>query len=71
MNYMGNEHKTVYDDDFSKCIHHWLIDARNFGVCKKCGDSKQFCCWWETASYRMTRGIRSGKLQHNVAGIKS
>jgi hypothetical protein len=22
--------------------HHWIIDAKNFGVCKYCGDTKQF-----------------------------
>jgi len=32
--------------DGKECIHHWLIDASNFGVCKKCGTSKQFCSSW-------------------------
>jgi hypothetical protein len=68
---MENECEMFHDDNYKQCIHHWLIDQRNFGVCKKCGESKQFCCWWEAASYQMARGIRSGKVQHNVAGTKS
>jgi hypothetical protein len=24
------------------CTHFWLIDRYNFGVCKKCGEKKQF-----------------------------
>ena len=68
---MGNEYETVHDDDCIQCIHHWLIDAVNLGVCKKCGESKQFCCWWEAASYQMARGNRSSKVQHDVAGTKS
>lgn len=67
---MGNEYETVHDDG-KECVHHWLIDAVNLGVCKKCAESKQFCSWWEAASYQMARGIRSGKLQHNAAGTKS
>jgi hypothetical protein len=64
---MGNGRETVHDDDCQECIHHWLIDKRNFGVCKKCGDSKQFCCWSEAVSYR---GTKSNKDQHNVPGTK-
>lgn len=26
----------------NECRHHWIIDANNFGVCKKCGVEKQF-----------------------------
>ena len=24
------------------CIHHWLIDSRNHGTCKKCGATTNF-----------------------------
>jgi hypothetical protein len=68
---MENKCKTDHDDDCQQCIHHWLIDARNFGVCRKCGDSKQFCSWPEAASYQRASGIRSGKVQHSVVGIKA
>lgn len=26
--------------------HHWIIDDRNLGVCKKCGDRRQFPNVW-------------------------
>jgi len=68
---MENKCKTDHDDDCKECIHHWLIDARNFGVCRKCGDSKQFCSWPEAAIYQRARGIRSSKVQHSVVGIKA
>ena len=68
---MGDEYEIVHDDDCIQCIHHWLIDAMNLGVCKKCGESKQFCCWSEASSYQMARGIRYRKVQHNVTGTKS
>jgi hypothetical protein len=67
---MGNEYATVHDEDCKECIHHWLIDAVNLGVCKKCGESKQFCSWAEAASYQMSRGIRYSKVQHNVTGTR-
>jgi len=44
---MKNE-RVQFNDDGKECIHHWLIDERNFGVCKKCGVSKQFCNSWGT-----------------------
>ena len=25
-----------------RCAHYWLIDGRNIGVCKYCGDVKKF-----------------------------
>jgi hypothetical protein len=35
-----------FNGDGKGCVHHWLIDAGNLGVCKKCGVSKQFCNSW-------------------------
>ena len=68
---MGNEYETVHDDDCKECIHHWLIDAVNLGVCKKCGGSRQFCGTWSAASIQNTWRHRSGKVQHNAAGTQS
>jgi hypothetical protein len=68
---MQKEYETLHDDDSGGCIHHWLISSVNLGVCKKCGESKQFCSWWEAASLQLGRGIRSSKVQHNAAGTKS
>lgn len=24
------------------CVHHWLIDAKDHGLCIKCGEGRQF-----------------------------
>jgi len=24
------------------CVHHWILDNQNFGICKKCGAERQF-----------------------------
>ena len=34
------------------CVHHWLIDAENLGICKKCGSTRQFCGWWDVSAIR-------------------
>jgi len=26
----------------TECIHHWQIDALNYGICQKCGEERQF-----------------------------
>ncbi len=63
---MGNECEPVHDDDCKQCIHHWLIDQRNLGVCRKCGASKQFSGSWSAGW-----GNRSSKVQLSVPGTKS
>ena len=68
---MGNERETVHDDDCKECIHHWLIDERNFGVCKKCGAGKQFSRSWSAASFQKAWCNTSSKAQHNVPRTKS
>lgn len=25
-----------------RCIHYWIIDNKNFGICKKCGGERKF-----------------------------
>ena len=67
---MENE-RVQFKDDGKECIHHWLIDASNFGVCKKCAASKQFCGSWDTASARRGLHLGSGKVRHGVRGSKS
>jgi hypothetical protein len=39
-------------DQGDTCVHHWLIDAENLGVCKKCGCTRQFRGWWDVAAIR-------------------
>jgi hypothetical protein len=60
---MENE-RGQFNDDCKECIHHWLLDERNFGVCKKCGAQKQFpieVFGWQS------RRILIGKTSHSAA----
>lgn len=64
---MENEHMTAHDSDCEVCIHHWLINERNFGVCKKCGESKQVSSGsWYDASIKKTSQTRSSKVTQGV-----
>ncbi len=65
---MENE-RVQFNDDGKDCIHHWLIDERNLGVCKKCGTSKQFCNSWGTI--QKSWYARPGGVHHDAAGAKS
>ena len=63
---MKNQGETVPDNDSGQCIHHWIIDAANLGVCKKCGQVKQFSGTWSAASSHKAWGRNSTKLQEDV-----
>jgi hypothetical protein len=65
---MENE-RVQFNGDGKECIHHWLIDASNFGVCKKCGTSKQFCSSW--GAIQKSWYGRPGNVHHNVPSTKS
>ena len=68
---MENEHMTAHDSDGEVCIHHWLINERNFGVCKKCGESKQFSSGsWYDASLKKTPHTKSSKVPQGVPDTK-
>jgi hypothetical protein len=68
---MENEQGTTKDGEHETCIHHWLINEKNFGVCKKCGESKQFHSGsWYDASIRKTAYSRSNKAQQNAPETK-
>jgi hypothetical protein len=67
---MDNERGQL-NDDGKECIHHWLLDERNFGICKKCAARKQFCGWWDAASVQRGLHLGSGKVRHGVRGSKS
>ncbi len=68
---MENEQGTAKDAEHESCIHHWLINEKNFGVCKKCGESKQFFSGsWYDASIRKTAYSRSSKGQQNAPETK-
>jgi hypothetical protein len=44
---MKNESGIVYGNEVEGCVHHWIINEKNFGTCKKCGASKFFPTTWE------------------------
>ena len=39
---MESKHKTAQLHDCEELAHHWMLDEKDFGVCKHCGASKQF-----------------------------
>lgn len=39
---MSTEHKELCGDECKDKAHYWVIDDKNFGVCKRCGAHKQF-----------------------------
>ncbi len=49
---MEQEDVTLYSEEDDSCVHHWLIDAENVGVCKKCSSIRQFRGWWDVAAIR-------------------
>jgi len=65
---MENE-RGRFNDDGKECIHHWLLDERNFGICKKCAARKQFCGSW--GAIQRSWYARPSSVHHDVAGTKS
>jgi hypothetical protein len=66
---MENQCETVDEGDCSQCIHHWLINSTNLGVCKKCGESRQFCGTWSATIPKGSWGSKSRTMQHNVPKV--
>jgi len=56
-------------EDGEECVHHWLIDASNLGVCKKCGVSKRFLSSWGAA--QISWNTKTGKAHHVPPSTKS
>jgi hypothetical protein len=67
---MENE-RVQFNDGGNECVHHWLLNERSFGICKKCAARKQFCGSWDTAITRRGLHLGSGKVQHGVPGSKN
>lgn len=69
---MENKHVTEHGADGELCIHHWLINEKNFGVCKKCGESKQFNTGsWYDSSMKKTSQTKSSKVPQVAPDTKS
>ena len=60
---MGAERETLRRDKCNDKAHYWVLDDKNFGVCRKCGGKKQFPIdvWgWQK------RKMVIGKTSHNT-----
>ena len=68
---MENQGETVPGNDLAQCIHYWIIDAANLGVCKKCGQVKQFSGTWSAASSQKAWGRNSTKTEADPQQTKS
>ena len=44
---MDTKEGTLHQDECSGNAHHWVIDGKNLGACKKCGAKKQFPAYVE------------------------
>jgi hypothetical protein len=55
-------------DQGQSCVHHWMIDQTNHGVCKKCGSAQQFRNWAQAATswygYNKKAKESSGGVAH-------
>jgi hypothetical protein len=68
---MENESEKVHNYDCQNCIHHWMIDERNLGVCKKCGAIRQFSRSWNPLSSHGAWSNKPNKAQPDVSGTQS
>ncbi|UCG83009.1 MAG: hypothetical protein JSW38_12690 [Dehalococcoidia bacterium] len=68
---MSSKSDKVQDDDSNECVHHWFIDERNYGICKKCGADKQFSRSWSPLANQKAWSSKNNKAQQNVLGTKS
>jgi hypothetical protein len=60
------KHSTLSSDQDESCIHHWIIDVKNVGICKKCGEIQQFCSSWEQATSGKTWTRNYGDTRNNT-----
>jgi len=54
---------TLHQDECSGNAHHWLIDGKNLGVCKKCGAKKQFPAYVAYVALWRRRKVMTGKRE--------
>ncbi|MBM3156885.1 MAG: hypothetical protein FJ004_06335 [Chloroflexi bacterium] len=65
---MENEQGTS-NSNGRECIHYWLLDEKNHGVCKKCGEARQFCSSW--GSIQKAWSSKPNKGNPAVSDVKS
>jgi len=68
---MSYESEAAQDDGLNDCVHYWLIDGKNAGICKKCGASRQFPLSWSPLSMQNAWSHKSTKIQPTAPGTKS
>jgi hypothetical protein len=51
---MEYEGRIVCDSECA-CVHYWILDRDNFGVCNKCGVKKYFPVCWTSYSRSKTK----------------
>lgn len=42
---MSTERDELHDYECKDKPHYWILDDKNFGICKKCGARKQFAAY--------------------------
>jgi hypothetical protein len=77
---MDTKGETLHQDECSRNAHHWVIDGKNLGVCKKCGAQKQFLVdvfGWQRIAKQSLRSIKHGhggravrKKEESASGSK-
>jgi len=58
------------EDAAKSCVHHWMIDGKNNGVCKKCGAVKQFPSSWSPLTNHSAWSSKSAKSKNTASGGK-
>lgn len=60
-----------FPEERQSCIHHWIIDVKNLGICKKCGDMHQFCSSWEQAANGRTWTRSYGNARSSIPNAEN
>ena len=53
-----------------KCIHFWLVNADNLGICKRCGEVKNFAPLIERCEKLNKLNLRGKRamIKHDLSG---
>ena len=64
---MEQQQSPASHDQGQSCVHHWIIDPTNYGVCKKCGSTQQFRSWSQAATSWYGYSKKANKPSAGVA----